>query len=166
MVLGKPCFERVVTVAGPALRSPGNLKVRVGTRVGDLVEEAGGLAARPAAVVFGGAMQGYAFPGGADWQEVPVTQEVPAILLLARRGMASGRERPCVRCGRCLDACPWGLVPVRLYELAASGALARASAEGLGACTGCGCCSYTCPSCIPLAAKLRQARQRSIGGAA
>lgn len=166
VVLGKPCFERVVTVAGPALRSPGNLKVRVGTRAGDLVEEAGGLAAPPAAVVFGGAMRGYAFPGSADWQEVPVTQDVPAILLLARRGLASGRERPCLRCGRCLDACPWGLVPVRLHELAGCGALDRASAEGLGECTGCGCCSYACPSRIPLAARLREAQQRSIGGAA
>jgi electron transport complex protein RnfC len=165
VVLGKPCFERIVTVAGPALGAPRNLKVRVGTRAGELVEEAGGLVARPAAVVFGGAMQGHAFPGSADWQEVPVTQEVPAVLLLARGDLARGRRRPCLRCGRCLDACPWGLVPVRLHEIAESGALARASTEGLGECTGCGCCSYACPSRIPLAAGLREARVRSAGGA-
>jgi electron transport complex protein RnfC len=163
VVLGKPCFERVVTVAGPALPGPRNLKVRIGTRAGDLVEEAGGLARRPAAVVFGGAMRGYAVAGGEDWRQVPVTQEIAAVLLLARSDLAPGRERPCLRCGRCLDACPWGLVPVRLHQLAGCGALARASAEGLGECTGCGCCSYVCPSRLPLAASLRAARDRSAG---
>ena len=165
VVLGRPCIERVVTVAGPAVREVRNLKVRVGTRAGELVEEAGGLVAKPAAVVFGSAMQGHAFPGDADWQEVPVTQEVSALLLLARRDLGRGRQRPCLRCGRCLDACPWGLVPVRLHELAGSGALAQASAECLEACTGCGCCSYRCPSRIPVAAGLREARARPVGGA-
>jgi electron transport complex protein RnfC len=166
VVLARPCFERVVTVAGSALRAPRNLKVRVGTRAGELVEEAGGLAARSAAVVFGSAMQGHAFPGTAAWQEVPVTWEVPAVLVFTRCDLAPGRQRPCLRCGRCIDACPWGLMPVRLHELAGSGALARASAEGLMDCTGCGCCSYACPSRIPLAAGLREARDRSAGGAA
>jgi electron transport complex protein RnfC len=166
VVLARPCFERIVTVAGTALRAPRNLKVRVGTRAGELVEEAGGLTTRLAAVVFGSAMKGHAFPGEAAWQEVPVTQDLPAVLLLARGDMALGRQRHCLRCWRCIDACPWGLEPVRLYELAGSGALARASAEGLGECTGCGCCSYACPSRIPLAAALHEARDRSAGGAA
>jgi electron transport complex protein RnfC len=166
VVLGKPCFERVVTVAGPALRTPRNLKVRIGTRAGELVEEAGGLARAPAAVVFGSAMQGHAFAAEADWRDIPVTRETSAVLLLTRRVLARGRERPCLRCGRCADVCPWGLVPVRLYELAGSGSLAQASAEGLGACRGCGCCSYACPSHLPLSAGLREAQARSTGGAA
>jgi electron transport complex protein RnfC len=166
VVLGRPCFERIVTVAGTALHAPQNLKVRVGTRAGDLVEEVGGLASRPAVVVFGSAMKGHAFPGEAAWQEIPVTGEVPAVLLLTRGDLAPGRQRQCLRCGRCIDVCPWGLEPVRLYELAACGAFARAAAGGIGECTGCGCCSYTCPSHIPLAAGLREARGRSAGGAA
>jgi Na+-translocating ferredoxin:NAD+ oxidoreductase subunit C len=166
VVLGKPCFERIVTVAGPALRTPRNLKVRIGTRAGELVEEVGGLARTPAAVVFGGAMAGHAFAGSADWRDLPVTRDVSAVLLLTRPDLARGRERPCLRCGRCIDACPWGLVPVRLYELAGSGSLAQASTEGLGECTACGCCSYVCPSRLPLSAGLREARARSAGGAA
>lgn len=163
VVFGRPCLERVVTVAGSALRGSRTLKARVGTRAGDLVDEAGGLVARPVAVVFGGAMRGHAFDADSDWQGVPITSEVPAILVLTRRDLATGRERPCLRCGRCLDACPWGLAPVRLRELARSAGPARASAEGLGACTGCGCCSYACPSRIPLAAQLREARDRTAG---
>ena len=165
VVLGRPCFERVVTLAGAALRTPRNLRVRVGTRVGDLVDEAGGLAARPAAVVFGRAMNGYAVAGDAAWQDVPVSQETAAIIFLGRREVARGRERPCLRCGRCTDSCPWGLVPVRLYELAGAGDDGRAEAEGLRECTECGCCSYVCPSRIPLAAGLRTARHRAAGAA-
>ncbi len=159
VVLGRPCFERVVALAGAALREPRNLRVRTGTRVGDLVEEAGGLAARPAAVVFGRAMNGYAVAGDAGWQDVPVSQETAAILFLDRREIARGRERPCLRCGLCADACPWGLVPVRLLELAGAREAVRAAAEGLRECTECGCCSYVCPSSIPLAAGLRAARK-------
>ncbi len=166
VVLGKPCFERVVTVAGPALRSPGNLKVRIGTRAGELVDEAGGLARDPAAVVFGSAMLGHAFDGGAAWRDVPVTRDLTAVLLLTRRELARGRVRPCLRCGRCLDVCPWGLHPVRLYELASSAAIDQATREGLGDCTGCGCCSYACPSRLPLSAGLRAAQAASTGSAA
>ena len=166
VVLGRPCFERVVSLAGAALREPHNLRVRVGTRVGDLVEEAGGLAARPAAVVFGGAMSGHAIADDGGWQDVPVSQELSAILFLGRREIARGRERPCLRCGRCADTCPWRLSPVRLYELASSGSIAAAGAEGLHECVECGCCSYVCPSRIPLTAGLHAARLRASGGAA
>ncbi len=166
VVLGRPCFERVVSLGGAALREPHNLRVRVGTRVGDLVEEAGGLAGRLAAVVFGCSMTGYAIPGDGSWQDVPVSQEVSAILFLDRREIARGRARPCLRCGRCVDACPWALVPVRLYELASSGDAGAADAEGLRECAECGCCSYVCPSRIPLAAGLRSARLDADGGAA
>jgi electron transport complex protein RnfC len=161
VVLGRPCFERVVSLAGSALREPRNLRVRVGTRVGDLVDEAGGLAVPPAAVVFGCAMSGYAVAGDAAWQDIPVSQQTAAILFLTRREVARGRERPCLRCGRCIDACPWGLVPVRLHELAGSGDAARAADEGLRECTECGCSSSVGPSRIPLAAGLRAARHRA-----
>jgi Na+-translocating ferredoxin:NAD+ oxidoreductase subunit C len=159
VVLGRPCFERIVTLGGAALREPRNLRVRVGSRVGDLVDEAGGLASRPAAVVFGRLMNGYAVAGDGEWQDVPVSQETTAIHFLGRREVARGRERPCLRCGRCADTCPWGLVPVRLHELAGAGDTLRAVEEGLRDCTECGCCSYVCPSRIPLAASLRAARR-------
>ena len=111
-------------------------------------------------------MRGHAFAGDAGWRDIPVTRDVAAVLLLGRRDLAWGRERACIRCGRCADACPWGLVPVRLHELAGSGSIAQASTEGLGECTGCGCCSYVCPSRIPLSAGLRAARAAAAGSAA
>jgi electron transport complex protein RnfC len=166
VLFGKPCFERVVTVGGPAIGMARNFKVRIGTTVGGLLGEAGGSISGTQTVVLGSPMCGHAFRvESTGWRDVPVTQDVPAVLLFDRRDLPRGRQRPCLRCGRCLDACPWGLVPVRLRELAGSGSAARADREGLGECRECGCCSYACPSRIPLAHGLREARALAAGAA-
>jgi len=66
---------------------------------------------------------------------------------------------PCIRCGACVDACPWGLVPTRLHKLIQRGDAAAAQAEGLSACTECGCCAFVCPSRIPLVDSLRKGKR-------
>jgi len=160
VVLDKPLIERVVTVSGPSVRTPRNLKVRFGTPIGDLFEECGGLSSEPGKVVLGGPMRGTAI----DSLDVPVTKGVGGIHVFTRAEALRRREWPCVRCGSCIEACPWGLIPSRLYKLIDTGEISTASAEGLRVCTECGCCAYACPSRIPLVAGLHRGLTAATGG--
>ena len=98
--------------------------------------------------------------------QVPVTKEMAGVLFLSHAQVpALGREKPCIGCGRCLDACPWGLEPTRLYKLLDRGMADAARAEGLQDCSECGCCAFVCPSRIPLAHGLGLGRRgRRIDG--
>lgn len=160
VAIGRPLIERAVTVAGPGVREARNLKVRLGTRIGELIDEAGGVR-RAGPIVLGGPMRGTV----AESLDVPFTKSVGGVLVLDRRESGPRTSWPCIRCGRCVDACPWGLSPVRLYKLAAAGLSLRASSIGLARCEECGCCSFVCPSRIPLAATLRAGKLAAGDGA-
>ena len=151
VVLDRPFIERVLTVTGSPVREPRNLKVRLGTRIGDLFDDCGGLSAEPGKIVIGGPMRGIAI----DTLEVPVTKGTAGVMVFAGADARTPTEWPCIRCGSCVEACPWDLVPTRLYKLIQQGELATARKEGLARCTECGCCAYACPSHIPLSAVLR-----------
>jgi electron transport complex protein RnfC len=140
----------VVTVSGSIVGRPRNLKARIGTRIEELFDECGGLTAPAGAIVLGGLMTGRAV----DSPNAYLTKTVSGVIALSAKEARIPRERPCVGCGRCIDACPWGLAPTRLYKLAAHGRYEAALAEGLAACSECGCCAFACPSRIPLAAGL------------
>jgi electron transport complex protein RnfC len=146
VALDKPLTERVVTVSGSIVRHPRNLKARIGTRIDELFDECGGFSAPAGAIVLGGLMTGRAV----DWRNAFLTKTVSGVIALSAKEARVPRERPCVGCGRCIDACPWGLVPTRLYKLAAHGRHDAALAEGLAQCSECGCCAFACPSRIPL----------------
>jgi len=148
-------IERCVTVTGGAVRRPGVLKVRVGTRVGDLFEECGGLSEAPGKIVLGGPMRGASISS----LDFPVTKGVSGVMAFTQAEARTGPELPCIRCGACVEACPWGLVPTRLHKLIQRGDVTAALAEGLSSCTECGCCSFACPSRIPLADSLRRGKR-------
>jgi len=160
VALDKPLIERVVTVSGSIVRHPRNLKARIGTRIEELFDECGGLSAPAGAIVLGGLMMGRAV----DSPNASLTKTVSGVIALSAKEARVPRERPCIGCGRCIDACPWGLVPTRLYKLAAHGRCDAALAEGLAACSECGCCAFACPSRIPLADGL--GRMKGACGAA
>jgi Na+-translocating ferredoxin:NAD+ oxidoreductase subunit C len=161
VALEKPLTERVVTVAGSAVGRPRNLKVRIGTLLTDLFEECGGLAADCGQVIVGGPMTGRA---QADLH-VPVTKGVDGVIALSRKDTRVLRV-PCIRCGGCVDACPWGLWPVTLFRLIERGDLDRAVREGLMECTECGSCAYACPSRVPLVELLHRGKTIAAGKAA
>lgn len=146
VVLHKPLIERVVTVGGGALRRSANLKVRIGTPVGRLLEECGGFSENPAKIVCGGPLTGHAVYD----PETPVTKGMGCVLALTAREVRNAPTTACIQCGRCVRACPVALEPVRLYKLIDHGKHAEAAAEGLFECCECGACSYICPSRIPL----------------
>ncbi len=151
VVLQKPVIDRVLTVAGGAIRNQGNLKVRIGTPVADLIEECGGFTETPARIVIGGPMMGT----GIFDLSMPVTKSTRGILALSSREVGDAPETACIQCGRCVRACPMGLEPITLYKYIDHQQHERALEAGLMDCRECGACAYVCPAHIPLVQGLR-----------
>ena len=151
IVLGKPLIERALTVSGGAIHNPGNYKARIGTPVRQLIEECGGFKKNPEKLVMGGPMMGFPILD----LDTPVTKGTSGILALTSAEVQSSKSTSCLSCGNCIDVCPLGLTPSRLFKLVDHLEYDRASAEGLMDCKECGCCSYACPAHIPLVQGMR-----------
>ncbi|MFH1150240.1 MAG: electron transport complex subunit RsxC [Actinomycetota bacterium] len=152
--IGKPLYERVVTVTGPGVRSPGNFLAKIGTRISMLIEAAGGWAGEPTRLIMGGPMTGWA-------QEEPVSNVVKGtcgVLVLTPEMVDAREEHACVRCGKCVEACPMFLMPNYIAEAAIREDWAKAEMYGALDCFECGCCSYTCPAYIPHVSYARKAK--------
>jgi electron transport complex protein RnfC len=155
VVYAKPLIERVVTVTGTAIREPKNLKVRIGTQIADLIDECGGFSEPPAKLIAGGPMMGFAL---ADLT-MPVTKGMSGIIALTKKAISTFGNNPCIRCARCVKACPWGLSPTVLFKFIEHGEYEEAVARGLMDCKECGCCAYVCPSEIPLVQGFKLGKQ-------
>ena len=143
---GRPLISRIVTVTGGAIRQPANLEVPIGTPVSDLVEFCGGFSETPKQLVLGGPMMGQPLPD----LSVPVVKGSAGILVMSAAELVEARERPCIRCGSCVDVCPCGLSPMEMAALIRKDKLDAAAKIFVGDCIGCGSCSWVCPSHIPL----------------
>jgi electron transport complex protein RnfC len=143
---GRPLIERIVTVTGPGIREPRNLRVRIGTLFQDIVEQCGGLTDSAAKVVMGGPMMGIAQAG----LMVPVIKGTSGIVALTGKDAGVLDIGPCIRCGRCIEACPMGLNPGLLSRLIEKGRFEEAKEHGVLDCFECGSCSYVCPSNRPM----------------
>ncbi|MCL4491153.1 MAG: electron transport complex subunit RsxC [Nitrospirae bacterium] len=155
---GKPLIERVVTVTGEGIREPKNLLVKIGTLVSDLIEECGGFKANVAKVISGGPMMGFAMFS----LDVPVTKGTSGILVLPEEGVAHAEDfGPCIRCGRCINICPMGLMPSMLSVLSERGLYEEAKEYGLFDCFECGSCTYMCPSNRPIVQLVRLAKSQT-----
>jgi electron transport complex protein RnfC len=146
----------VVTVSGPAVQRPGNYMVPVGTPIRFLLEHVG---ATPEAneVILGGPMMGMSVAS----VDVPVTKAVSGIVVYAK-GDADQHKRfvfPCIKCSRCVEACPMHLNPSMLGQLARKREYEQMEQKfNLNDCFECGCCAYVCPSNIPLTQYFRIAK--------
>lgn len=158
VVYDKPVVERVLTVAGGAVRRPANVKARIGTPVQDLIAECGGLIRSPEKIVLGGPMMGHAISD----LTLPVTKRTTAILALTPEEIYRSPRTACIRCGRCVQACPVGLEPTTLYKMLDHGEREAAVAAGLLECIECGCCGFTCPAHLPLVETLKQGKYATI----
>jgi len=161
-----PLTHRVVTVTGEAIAQPGNYYTPIGTPVGELIEFCGGLTEKGAKVVFGGPMMGIAI---ADLN-TPITKTSGAITVLTKdqvgRAKFAGQQTPCIRCGRCIEACPENLNPTRIAHAVKYNMLDVAQDYYITGCIECGCCSYVCPANIELTGliktgKIYLARQKN-----
>jgi electron transport complex protein RnfC len=154
----KPLVERVVTVTGKSVTSPGNFLVRIGTPVTALIEAAGGMPDDTGKVVNGGPMMGKALA----ITEVPVTKGTSGILLFPAAASRRAEVLPCIRCGKCSSACAMGLEPWLISVLSEKGIWDRAEKEKITDCMECGACAYTCPAKRPLLDYIRLGKSTVI----
>ncbi|MCK4994844.1 MAG: electron transport complex subunit RsxC [Candidatus Omnitrophica bacterium] len=140
--LGKPLYERIVTVTGKSLRSPANLKVRIGTKFSDLIEFCHGTSTAASKVIMGGPMMGLAQFS----TDTPVIKGTSGVLVLSEKEAPDYKEGPCIRCGRCVDICPVGMLPFALSMCAESKMLEQAAQYNPRDCIECGICTYICPA--------------------
>jgi len=161
---GQGMTERVVTVTGPGIRKPGDYWVPLGTPMRTVLEWAGVPEADTREIILGGPMMGQAVAS----LDVPVTKGVSGILVFDRLQIEADRKTwPCIKCGECVKACPMGLNPSMLGMLAAQREYEEMGAHyHLGDCFECGCCTYVCPSHIPLVQQFRVAKGILRGKAA
>jgi electron transport complex protein RnfC len=143
VVNGIPLIERVTTVSGDAISQPKNLLLRIGTSFKDVIDYCDGFNTAPEKIIMGGPMMGIAQFS----LDVPVIKGVSGILALSSEAVNSEEESPCIRCGRCVKACPMGLIPSMLSILGERHKFKEAKEEySLLNCIECGSCAYTCPA--------------------
>lgn len=137
---GEPSIRRIVTVSGAGVRAPGNFDAAVGTPFHDLIAEAGGYAGDVCRLLSGGPMMGIAQFTDA----VPVTKGTSGIVALTTAEARKLKEGPCIKCGRCVDACPMKLLPCLIAANAEKEKWDRAEELGALNCMACGTCSFVC----------------------
>jgi Na+-translocating ferredoxin:NAD+ oxidoreductase subunit C len=151
---GKPLIERVVTVTGSGVNRPSNLLIRIGTLVSDVLEVCGGLKETTQKLIIGGPMMGLAQPD----PDIPVIKGTSGILALTDQDIYIAESSPCIRCAKCIEACPVQLLPTEIAKLAENKLYKKAEKIYALDCFECGCCSYVCPSKIPLTQWIRIAK--------
>ncbi|WP_224653237.1 electron transport complex subunit RsxC [Pectobacterium versatile] len=150
---GEPLTERVVTLTGEALRQPGNVWARLGTPVRHLLKQGGFHVNKQPMVVMGGPLMGFTLPS----LDVPIVKISNCLLAPSHAEMEPvAEEQSCIRCSKCADACPAGLLPQQLYWFSRGQEHEKARNHHLFDCIECGACAYVCPSNIPLVQYYRQ----------
>jgi electron transport complex protein RnfC len=142
----RPLLDRVLTVTGPGVVTPRNVRVPVGTLLGEVLAFCDGMTEGACRIVAGGPMMGRTLPR----LDVPVTKGMNGLVVLEDRGPFEDGYGPCIRCGRCLDACPLGLEPDQVSVRVEAGRALETERYGTLECYECGCCTYVCPADRPL----------------
>ncbi|MEH2952827.1 electron transport complex subunit RsxC [Candidatus Merdisoma sp. JLR.KK011] len=151
---GLPLMNRIITVTGNGIANPGNFRVKTGTNYGELIEAAGGFACRPEKVIAGGPMMGMAL----TVPDVPVTKTSSALLVFEKDPVAEVKPGSCIRCGRCVKACPCRLLPLKMWQACKHYNLELFQKLYGTECYECGSCTYVCPARLSLTQSFKQAR--------
>ena len=152
---GMPLIERIVTVSGEAIAEPQNFIVRIGTPFHDLIEVAGGLHDKTERVISGGPMMGFAQSD----LSVPVLKATNSVLCLLKDENGAAENPVCLRCGKCVAACPMRLQPLYMYRFTNAGRVDELGRLHILDCMECGSCAFTCPGKLPLVEVFRKGKQ-------
>ena len=155
----KPLFERIVTVTGKSLARPSNLLVRMGTPMSQLIDECGGLPIDTGKVIGGGPMMGKALAN----TDVPICKGSSGVLIMRNEESHRQEETPCIRCAKCVSACPMGLEPYLLSALSEQQNWEQSEKEDVVSCIECGSCQFTCPAHRPLLDRIRIGKTTVMG---
>ena len=155
----KPLIERVVTLTGKSVKSPKNLLTRMGTPISALIEAAGGLPEDTGKVVNGGPMMGRAMVN----LDSPVTKGCSGVTILSEKEAVRGEASNCIKCAKCVAACPMGLEPYYLSKMARKKNWEAVEENRITDCIECGCCQFTCPAYLPLLDFVRLGKQTVMG---
>jgi len=154
---GMPLIKRITTITS-CVRHPANLMLPVGTIVEDIIGYLGGFPEEPGKITFGGAMTGLCIPN----MQIPMMKSTNGIVVFNEREAMSMEEGPCIRCAKCVRACPIGLNPYRIKVEADADRLDAAKKLNVMDCMLCGCCSYVCPSRRWLSASFKIVKEKLI----
>ena len=155
----KPLIERVVTITGKSVKEPKNLLTRMGTPIQSLIDAAGGLPTDAGKVINGGPMMGRAMVNLAS----PVTKGCSGITVLSGRDAVRREASQCIKCAKCVAACPMGLEPYYLSKMTQKKNWDEIEAQMITSCIECGCCQSTCPAYLPLLDWIRLGKQTTMG---
>ncbi|MCU7875324.1 MAG: electron transport complex subunit RsxC [Candidatus Thiodiazotropha sp. (ex Lucinoma borealis)] len=156
---GMPYIDRMVTVSGLGIEYPANLIVPLGTPVREVLRFCGGLKAETKEVLMGGPMMGTPIAS----LDAPIIKSSSGILAFTAQQTARPKEVPCIRCGRCVEACPYFLNPSKLARLAKARQFDKIKQANVAECVECGSCTYSCPSGIPIVQLIRSAKSEMRG---
>ena len=155
----KPLVERYTTVTGKRLRNPGNYLVRMGTPMKDLIDTCGGMPDGENKLLAGGPMMGKALTS----IEVPVCKGTNSVTILSGEDARRKEPQVCIRCAKCVGACPMGLEPYLLAKLSELKNWERSEREDIVSCIECGSCQFTCPAHRPLLDSIRHGKSTVMG---
>lgn len=158
VMYGKPLMERIITVTGDCVRNPRNYKVHIGMNYHDLLEASGNFTKKPAKIISGGPMMGFAL----FQLDVPTTKTASALLCLSRDDVSREKETACINCGRCAAVCPSRILPGRLADFADRGQEEEFIQCNGMECIECGCCSYVCPAKKHLTQSIKSMRKMQL----
>lgn len=150
---GIPLYQRIVSVTGAGVKKPKNLMVRIGTPIRSLIEDCGGFNGEFGAIIAGGPMS-----GNQQFDlDAPITKSITGIVVLTRDDLDLRPERPCIKCGRCVEVCPIHLNPALLNAAINKEKFEMAKELYVEECIQCGACSYVCPAKRHLAESMKLA---------